>query len=86
MRKTIITLVVALASLVPAGVLANGMPPEAGKSAGKGAPATAAATKVTEADLVADAPSEYTVVKGDTLWALPAGSSRTPGSGRISGR
>jgi hypothetical protein len=55
MRKTIITLVVALASLVPAGVLANGMPPEAGKSAPSGA---AGAGKVTEADLVADAPSE----------------------------
>ena len=52
MRKTIITLVVALASLVPAGVLANGMPPEAGKSAGKGTAGAAATTKVTEADLV----------------------------------
>src|SRR5688572_26477195 len=69
MRKTIITLVVALASLVPAGVVANGMPPEAGKPAGKGA-AAPGATKVTEADLVADAPSEYTVVKGDTLWGI----------------
>jgi hypothetical protein len=52
--------------------VANGMPPEAGKSAGKGAakaPAEGAA-KVTQADLVADAPSEYTVVKGDTLWGI----------------
>ena len=30
MRKTIITLVVALAGLVPAAAVANGMPPEAG--------------------------------------------------------
>lgn len=65
MRKTIITLVVASACLVPAGVLAkDGMPPEKGAAASRGE------TKVTQADLAADAPSEYTVVKGDTLWGI----------------
>jgi hypothetical protein len=47
------------------------MPPEAGKAAGKGATGgPAGSTKVSETDLVADAPSEYTVVKGDTLWGI----------------
>ena len=59
MRKTIITLVVALASLVPAGAAANGMPPEAGKAASRTGtgPSGDPAQKVTQADL---ALHEYT--------------------------
>lgn len=55
MRKRIIALVVAGMSLVPGAILANGPVP---------------ATKATNADLQADAPTEYTVVKGDTLWHI----------------
>ena len=65
MRKTIITLVVALASLVPGGAFADGMPPSTGKTAEK--QGSAGADKVTQADLQPDAPDTYTVVKGDTL-------------------
>ena len=52
MRKLIIALVVATASLVP----------------GLASSQATATTSVN--DLQADAPTQYTVVKGDTLWAI----------------
>jgi hypothetical protein len=65
MRKTIISLVAALAGLVPVCLLADGMPPEAQKAV-----PGAAAEHVTQGDLQPNAPDQYTVVKGDTLWGI----------------
>ena len=68
MRREIITLVVSLVTLVPVWSLADGMPPTESKAAPT--PPPPGGNRLSMGDLAPDAPSTYTVVKGDTLWGI----------------
>lgn len=76
MRIAIITLVASLVSLVPVGSLADGMPPADSKSAPT--PPPPGGNKLSMGDLAPDAPGQYTVVKGDTLWGISAKFLKDP--------
>jgi nucleoid-associated protein YgaU len=60
--------VVSLVSLVPVWSQADGMPPTDSKAAPP--PPPPGGNRLTMGDLAPDAPSTYTVVKGDTLWGI----------------
>jgi hypothetical protein len=68
--------VVSLVSLVPVWGLADGMPPADSKSAPT--PPPPGGNKLTMGDLAPDAPSTYTVVKGDTLWGISSKFLKDP--------
>lgn len=73
MRRTIISLVAAVVSLVPICLLADAPPTDAANTG-----SLQGASRATASDLRPDAPDQYTVVKGDTLWAISARFLKDP--------